>query len=159
MGWRRWIGDGWACLALAGCSSTAATTTTATKTPPKSQVASGAGGTKKSQIECGAKKGSECATLIVHVELEGGPPMTPEEAARNPNGYPSEGQPLHITRLAASGVALSSRDTGVEHTVHVVPGRYEIAALNGNQASTLGSTTVVVGAGQEREVSLPVSVP
>ena len=58
--------------------------------------------------------------------------------------------PLRIARLGTAGEVLASTDTG-QHTVHVVPGRYEVAASGGGAPQT-----VVVNAGQELEVTIAI---
>lgn len=82
------------------------------------------------------------ATLIVHVYEEGHQPP--------PVRKPEESMPLRIARLGTAGEVLASTDTS-QHTVHVVPGRYEVAASAGGAPQT-----VEVSAGQELEVTIAI---
>jgi hypothetical protein len=88
------------------------------------------------------------ATLIVHVYKGGGPPT----------GEADEGVPLWISQRAADGEPERGFQT-TEHTVHVAPGKYEIAALgdlNYGTVAFLASKTVTVGTGQTVELTLEI---
>lgn len=99
-----------------------------------------------------------CGTIIVHVVGHGGPPG---------DGGPHslEGERLEITRLGPSGPEASTSIETREHKVRVVPGEYEIAVLTDRSATADGgihedmeTTDVTVVAGQEREVTINISI-
>jgi hypothetical protein len=84
------------------------------------------------------------ATLVVHVYEEG--PLPP------PVRKPEESMPLRIARLGGAGEILASTETS-EHTVHVVPGRYEVAASGGGAPQK-----VILGPDQELEVTIAIEL-
>jgi hypothetical protein len=87
------------------------------------------------------------ATVIVHVNV-----VAP--ACREPGG-PDETAPIRITRLPGSGV-IHSIETS-EHTVHLVPGNYEIRATIPNAGGTPGPPQdVLLSSGQTQEVTLEI---
>ena len=106
---------------------------------------------------------AECkksSTLIIHVYAGGGGPQpTQEEMARYPHGRPLEAKPVRISRVGPKDEVLSSIETR-HHTVHVVPGQYEITALGGDGGTDSTSTKVALKADQQLEVTVTTfSVP
>lgn len=87
------------------------------------------------------------ATLLVKVYTVGGPAPGAEQ--------PDEGQLIRVSRIGPGGETLSTIETH-EHTILVVPGTYQIAALDG--FGLIPSETVVVGAYEERVVSLTLEI-
>jgi hypothetical protein len=103
--------------------------------------------TKKHRAQCPAKK---CATLIVHVYSTAGRELLPGEPLR----VPDESARLRITQIGPRGSAPRSWTTS-DRTMHVVPGRYEIAFA----ARTAGEPrSVTMKAGQTLEVTLTILV-
>jgi hypothetical protein len=87
------------------------------------------------------------ATVIVHVNVV-------VAGCREPGG-PDETAPIRITRLPASGL-IHSIETS-EHTVHLVPGNYEIRATIPNAGGTpRAPQDVMLSAGQTQEVTLEI---
>ena len=93
------------------------------------------------------------ATIVVHIPNGGGEAPAPGERRPTEN----TAQPLKISRLTASGKIISSFKTHAR-TVHVVPGRYEVAVLDGT-GPPLAEKTVTVSAGQVLKLTLRYPMP
>ena len=113
---------------------------------------SSAGGAKKPQVLCTAKKASQCATLIIHAYADGGPPRAAPAIPPDPEGQVNA---LSITRLALDGKVLGSLETYTPETVHVVPGLYEAQVMEGPRTWS-SPKNLAVSAGQTRRVTFEV---
>lgn len=93
------------------------------------------------------------ATIIVHVFASYAQECTLEQAANHKcEPSPEEGVQLRVSRLGSADEAASSIDTS-EHTVHVAPGRYEVALT---VDTAYKPQQVTVTAGQTQEVTIEI---